>query len=736
MPFSWLTTAAIGMMTVAVVCSVLSIWQSQLVKSQRLKTVVTVLRLSALAIVAIVLYNPSLVQSRPEIKTEKSFAVVIDRSLSMGGLRSEHANAVVQAMKSNTAIEGRTRFFRCGREFTTLGSARAEDDASNLNQALMKALSSAYDHRLAAMVFVSDGRATDSENKGELLRALVDAGVPVCCVPTTEAFFSVPNLRITTCDHPEQLRAGESFVLRSSYSCSSAENKNATAVVRNQQGNGVAHVPLSFIKGKATAQTTLTIPSVEEVWSLDVEPLLGETYLKDNHVSLRLTPRHDTIRVLYMEGSSSSRPYPVTHVSTPIWMFLPMAWKAVGMEVDIYGVVDQHALENNLYRISDSRRGFCKTRDEVMSFDVIICSDINRSNFSQEQLEWVRELVSEKGGGFLMIGGITSFGDGEWHKTIWDQMIPVSMTGNEDSRQRLQEFNMVFDPKSYTHPVLQLSIINQTNKNILDAGVLMGGSCLVRSLKPGATALAWHSLYTNMPVLAVQGYGRGRSMAFTSDAAGGWGLVQMMQDWGPKKGDIEYYNTLWVNAVRWLAENRIKGRAISAELATSNLYLDTHEACHFTLRLVDLKPQSVNKIFLEYGSKGKIPMTQVDPNLWTSDIAFDDSDLGDVNVHAAIIDHLGIEIARIPACVYVRDVDKERLNFQPDLGFMEEIARVSGGVVCSEPTKVTQYIEKYIDVDMPSNKRLITEPLWDCWWLLALLLCLLCTEWAWRKKFK
>ena len=87
-----------------------------------------------------------------------------------------------------------------------------------------------------------------------------------------------------------------------------------------------------------------------------------------------------------------------------------------------------------LHRIDDPALGFPQTREELLTYDVVICSDIARTAFTHEQLDWTVELVSKRGGGFVMIGGYTSFGAGGWDQTIWDGLIPVDMNGERPAR--------------------------------------------------------------------------------------------------------------------------------------------------------------------------------------------------------------------------------------------------------------------------------------------------------------
>ena len=72
------------------------------------------------------------------------------------------------------------------------------------------------------------------------------------------------------------------------------------------------------------------------------------------------------------------------------------------------GVDNMHAAHPRLHRLSEGLGGYPTSREELLDYDVIICSDISRGAFTPEQLEWTAELVGKRGGGFAMIGGNSS----------------------------------------------------------------------------------------------------------------------------------------------------------------------------------------------------------------------------------------------------------------------------------------------------------------------------------------
>jgi len=124
------------------------------------------------------------------------------------------------------------------------------------------------------------------------------------------------------------------------------------------------------------------------------------------------------------------------------------------------------------------------TREELFGYDVVICSDINRAAFTQEQLDWTVELVHRRGGGFAMVGGNTSFSTGFWHQTAWDGLIPVDM-----SRQPLsgrgtpytdQGFRVRVPPEAERHPIWRIVDDPVQNRDILDRMPAFSGTNLIQ----------------------------------------------------------------------------------------------------------------------------------------------------------------------------------------------------------------------------------------------------------------
>lgn len=168
-------------------------------------------------------------------------------------------------------------------------------------------------------------------------------------------------------------------------------------------------------------------------------------------------------------------------------------------------------------------------------FDSLILSDIGRRQLGEDGPRRIKEYV-QGGGGFLMIGGFSSFSGhqmkGNYHNSDVEAVLPVECSSEPDDIAVYRGFHPT--PTAMHHPIMSGSI------SWNDFPVLVGYN-RVKPKEKSSVLLR----YNDDPILAVQEFGRGRAAAFTSDCAPHWcgGLV----DW-------PHYDDFWFAIVRWLAE--------------------------------------------------------------------------------------------------------------------------------------------------------------------------------------
>ena len=138
--------------------------------------------------------------------------------------------------------------------------------------------------------------------------------------------------------------------------------------------------------------------------------------------------------------------------------------------------------------------------------------------------------MSERGGGFAMVGGITSFGAGGWDQTAWDQLIPIDMAGGDLGRGWVyHQFNVKIPEEAQSHPIWRIVEDPAENRQVLAKMPPFLGTNYMQRLKPASVVLGVSASPIpqagDMPIFAAQPYGRGRTFAFAPDTTADWGRL-------------------------------------------------------------------------------------------------------------------------------------------------------------------------------------------------------------------
>jgi uncharacterized membrane protein len=195
---------------------------------------------------------------------------------------------------------------------------------------------------------------------------------------------------------------------------------------------------------------------------------------------------------------------------------------------------------------------------QLPSFDVIILQNFEYLPYGiGDYLENIRSYV-EGGGGLAMLGGAQSFTSGGYYGTPVAAALPVELYGPFDSGPVLDtgKFQPQLTEAGALHPVTSLRYSSTDNQTAWRALPPLEGSNLIAGPKPDATVLAVHPrLRTKtgkpMPVIVAGEYGKGRSIAVTTDTLWRYGFVAASR----AGDDGRQYTKLWENAIRWLIQD-------------------------------------------------------------------------------------------------------------------------------------------------------------------------------------
>lgn len=299
-----------------------------------------------------------------------------------------------------------------------------------------------------------------------------------------------------------------------------------------------------------TTELTLRpdLPGIK-VYEFRIVSMDGESILGNNSQTLLLEVQEQQPRILYVEGH-------------PRWeyKFLRQA-----LREDRYLHLETllRTALNKFYRQGIDEEttlasGFPSTAEELFDYRGLVVGNVESSFFSYQQMEMIRDFVSRRGGGFLMLGGDRSFGAGFYQNTPIEDILPVSLgtpqpDANLPSKLRYGQGQIPFHltHQGMRHPALQLASEASSNQLIWSELPGLIDWNRVDSTKPGATVLARLNIpdrngsrQQEVPLLVFQRYGKGHSLAFLTASSWRW---QMLKDHRDHSHQI-----FWRQMLRWL----------------------------------------------------------------------------------------------------------------------------------------------------------------------------------------
>jgi uncharacterized membrane protein len=536
--------------------------------------------------------------------------LLLDASASMdfkgadGLTRAAHAKAVREAVTDDPHLAGRVEAAWFG-ERLHAGVPPAATDASRkstrIGAALREALATGGASNLSAAVIVSDGATQDGPAAEAMARIAASRNLPLAVMPVGVT-HPVVNAGIAACMVERRAAPNTKLPVSITVQRTNCQDQpvKVALVDRNTQ-KVIDSLILSSRPGGAemeTAELHLTTGAEPLHVIARIDPVSGEATTADNETSFTVESTEPKIRVLFMEGTEKVNRFGRNEVT-----MLPdgVRQEDPNIEVDaltlnvtnsVGGSILMRATWNDPGNIRKDSRGFPRTREELFRYDLVICSDIPQVAFTKEQIEWTVELVAERGGGFIMIGGYTSFGTGLWDRTPWEKLIPVDMS-YAGAGYLNQGIEVYWTREGRQHPILaNLAGKGESLEEILDAHPVLNGTNLIRRAKPAAVTLMRRDSESGQPLITVQNYGKGRTLAFTSDITEGWGAYHSTI-WGPSaasvfdQGNVQnlirtdvqtgrpesgssvapqpesnrYYRRFWTSAIHWLTEKSVAQNA-------------------------------------------------------------------------------------------------------------------------------------------------------------------------------
>jgi uncharacterized membrane protein len=380
------------------------------------------------------------------------------------------------------------------------------------------------------------------------------------------------------------------------------------------------------------------------------------------------------------------------------------------------------------------RGGFPKTAEELYTYQAVILADVEAEFFTPDQAVLLQKFVSERGGGFLMLGGMESFQEGKYQRTPIGDMLPVYL----DHAEQTQAPGPV--RLALTREGLLQSWARLRNNEADEKARLQGMAPFqvlnrVHGVKPGASVIATvqDEAGKSFPALVAQRFGRGRTVALTVGDVWRWGLR-----------DADAHRDMdkaWRQLMRWLVTD-VPNRV---ELAAERQPEDPNGAVSLRVRVRDPKFQPLDNATVSLDVQPVMveaaggPMTNsirlraepsaAEPGLYEA--AYLPRATGGYKVTACVTNSAGSEVGRAEAGWSTDLAAEEFRSLTPNIALLESLARKTGGEMVRADA-LNQFARRVPQRPAPVMDAW-TYPLWHTPAVFAFALVCLLGEWGLRR---
>jgi len=280
-----------------------------------------------------------------------------------------------------------------------------DSSATSLGDAILRSVSLFDDLRERRIVLLSDGQETlgDAVDASRIAR---EAGVTVLTVPLT----SVPaegEVMVRSVDAPTNVRLDEAHEIRTVISASRAGEATVT-ILRDGEYFGEDRIRLAPGDNVITFQGAFSDEGVHR-YTVSVESR-GDPITVNNEAEAMVRVVGEP-KILYVSDTTA----------TPAITAL----RTQGISVDAI-LTDQVPPDLT----------------ELIPYDAIVFDNVPAYDLSVSGMQNIEKYVRDTGGGFVMIGGDTSFGAGGYFATPVEKTLPVDM--DVTSAMKVPSLAMVF----------------------------------------------------------------------------------------------------------------------------------------------------------------------------------------------------------------------------------------------------------------------------------------------------
>ncbi|MEJ7593569.1 MAG: glutamine amidotransferase [Planctomycetaceae bacterium] len=437
--------------------------------------------------------------------------------------------------------------------------------------------------------------------------------------------------------------------------------------------------------------------------AVEAEPLPGEVRKTNNRVETIIRVRRGGIRVAYFDIVRPEQKW-VKQINDSSRIQLDYQWIRSGAFRDRNKIPERFFVPGN--------------------YDAFIIGDVPADAFTAQQIQEIA-ICCNRGAGLMMTGGRENFGKGGYGKSILAPLFPIELP--PENQQLTEPQKMLPSRDGLSHYVMQIAAPDQNRSRWNQLPPLSGANLLVPRQASLAQVLAVSD--SGHPLLIGQTVGAARVLVFAGDTT--W------QNWY-MQGYPEEHTRFWRQTIFWLTRKETDDEQPVWVLANPR-DLTPGQPTELSFGARDTEGRPVADATFELSvtdPKGQsIPLTpRSGIGMSLSDFS-QTADAGDYWVRVKASKD-GEPIAGIATTrFHVNARDPELDDPSSDFSLLREISHSSGGEFLT-PDAFVERIKQWANDGLPGIALTRQErmSLWDNWPVLLLLVLLMTSEWAIRKK--
>jgi uncharacterized membrane protein len=706
----------------------------------RQRVVLGGLRALALAAAVILLCRPFVYRPPALEGDEVVLPVLLDVSRSMRVADAEGQTRIARAVSlvadellPSLAERYRVEVLAFGETVTptSVDQMKPEARQTDISGALAAARDRYRGRRVAGVLLVSDGGDTGQQVRRA---ASIDQSGPRVFAIGVGSPDGVPDREVL------EITAGDPRLDQTSV------DLRVTAVSR---GYGRAPFDIRLLANGRVLETRRITPAadgspVEEVFTISPDPLTATVYTaavdgddhdiitENNLRGVLVNPIGRKRRVLALYGAPA---YEHSFITRALAL-------DPGLEIDFVVRKGRDETGQNTFlvqagpaRAASLATGFPASPELLYVYDAVIIANVEADFFNNAQLELTADFVSERGGGLLVLGG-RSFAQRGMVGTPLEAVLPLELgdqRGGGLSAAAVEVDGAVphngvaLTPEGETHPVMRIGPSIADSVRLWSALPALAETAPLGVPRPGAAVLAVTAGPSGAlhPLVAVQRYGRGRSMVFTGEASWRWRMMQPADD-----RTHEYF---WRQAVRWLAVPAPDQVSVTVPDAVEpgdaiDIGVDVRDAkfapadgatvdATVSAPGGDAQPITLRP---EAGARGRFVA------------AFRPTEEGLYRVRAEARDE-DEALGSATRWFYVGGSDREFADPRLDEAFLRRVASESGGQYVRAAG--AQEVLSWLESTVPQTVEPEIEDLWHRPWAFMIIVLLLASEWILRRRW-